>query len=104
MAYTIIEVSRQTGVSSHTLRFWAKKGCFPFVEKDKNGVKYFSKSDVEWVNWVVCLRQIGMSIEDIKTYINLAHKGIQTAKQRQAMLTKQQESLKKQIKQLQKIS
>ena len=52
MAYTIIEVEKKTGVSSHTLRFWAKKGLFPFVEKDDNQVKYFSERDVEWVRWI----------------------------------------------------
>ena len=34
MAYTIIEVERKTGVASRTLRFWADKGLFPFVQKD----------------------------------------------------------------------
>lgn len=47
MAYTIIEVEKLTGISSHTLRFWAKKGLFPFVQKDTHQVKYFADSDVE---------------------------------------------------------
>ena len=34
MAYTIIEVERKTSVASRTLRFWADKGLFPFVQKD----------------------------------------------------------------------
>lgn len=36
MAYTIKDVENLTGISSHTLRFWAKKGLFPFVQKDSN--------------------------------------------------------------------
>lgn len=47
MAYTIKEVEKETKISTHTLRFWAKKGLFPFVQKDENSVKYFSKSDIE---------------------------------------------------------
>lgn len=47
MAYVIKEVEKETKINSHILRFWAKKGLFPFVQKDENGVKYFSKSDVE---------------------------------------------------------
>ena len=43
MAYTIIEVERKTGVASRILRFWADKGLFPFVQKDSNGVRYFSE-------------------------------------------------------------
>ncbi|MCI5787281.1 MAG: MerR family transcriptional regulator [Helicobacter trogontum] len=49
MADTIIEVERKTGISSHTLRFWVKKGLFPFIDRDKNGVKYFSEKDIKWV-------------------------------------------------------
>ncbi|WP_141071075.1 MerR family DNA-binding transcriptional regulator, partial [Campylobacter fetus] len=55
MAKTIIDVEKQTGISSRTIRFWLKKGLFPFVERDKNGVNYFSDRDVEWVIWVDCL-------------------------------------------------
>lgn len=82
MAYTIIEVERKTGIPSRTLRFWADKGIFPYVEKDKNGVRYFSEKDLQWVIWVDCYRQIGMSIKDLKDYIALCVKGKSTAKER----------------------
>lgn len=82
MAYTIIEVERKTGIPSRTLRFWADKGVFPYVEKDKNGVRYFSEKDLQWVIWVDCYRQIGMSIKDLKDYIALCVKGKSTAKER----------------------
>ncbi len=82
MAYTIIEVERKTGIPSRTLRFWADKGVFPYVEKDKNGVRYFSEKDLQWVIWVDCYRQIGMSIKGLKDYIALCVKGKSTAKER----------------------
>lgn len=88
MAYTIIEVEKLTGISSHTLRFWAKKGLFPFVQKDSNQVKYFANSDVEWAKLIECMRIVGMSIEDIKEYIALCQKGIESAGQRREMLQK----------------
>ena len=91
MAYTIIEVEKLTGISSHTLRFWAKKGLFPFVQKDSNQVKYFADSDVEWAKFIECMRSIGMSIEDIKEYIMLCQKGVESVEQRKTMLIKQKE-------------
>ncbi|WP_260604707.1 MerR family transcriptional regulator [Campylobacter sp. MIT 99-7217] len=54
MTYTIIEVERLTKMPSRTLRFWANKGLFPFLEKDENEVRYFSKKDIEWVHWIQC--------------------------------------------------
>lgn len=95
MAYTIKEVERQTKISSHTLRFWAKKGLFPFVDRDKNGVKYFSQKDIAWVEWVACLRQTGMSIEDIREYVYLFPKGIKTAPRRKKLLENNIKKFKK---------
>lgn len=98
MAYTIIEVARQTGISQHTLRFWARNGLFDlFVQKDLQGVKYFDKKGVEWIVWIDCLRVMGMSIKDIKTYNILITQGIKSAKQRREMLLKQSEALNKQL-------
>lgn len=91
VAYTIIEVEKKTGVSSHTLRFWAKKGLFPFVEKDDNQVKYFSERDVEWVRWINWFRKSQMDIPTIKHYINLANKGDETAQERRDIIARQRE-------------
>lgn len=103
MAYTIIEVERKTGVSSRTLRFWLDKGLFPFVEKNKNGVRYFSEKDLEWVIWVDCYRQIGMSIEDLKRYIFLCAKGKSTAKERLEIILKLKGKILQDIKKFQSI-
>ncbi len=65
LAYTIIEVERKTGIPSRTLRFWADKGVFPYVEKDKNGVRYFSEKDLQWVIWVDYYRQIEKALREV---------------------------------------
>lgn len=101
MAYKIKEVQDLTGVSAHTLRYWAKEGLFPFVEKNHCGVKYFSNSDLEWVKLISCLRSVDMSIEEIKEYINLCSRGMTTALQRKEMLVNKRVQLLQKIKQLQ---
>lgn len=103
MAYTIIEVERKTGVSSHTLRFWAKKGLFPFVQKDDNKVKYFSKRDVEWVGWINWLRKSQMDIPIIRHYIHLANQGEGTAQERRDMIARQKEIVEDNIEELQSV-
>ncbi|ENN5833750.1 TPA: MerR family transcriptional regulator [Campylobacter lari] len=102
MAYTVIEVEKLTGISSHTIRFWAKKNLFPFVYKDKNNVKYFSQKDIAWVEWIACLRTTGMSLEDIKEYIYLFPKGIKTAPRRKELLVDQYKKIQIEIKNLKK--
>ena len=104
MAYTIKQVEKITGVSCYTLRFWAKKGVFPFIERDKNGVKYFSDSDVQWVNWVVWLRDADMSLEDIKRYAELLMQGFGSANERKALLEKAFEKIQARMARMQEIS
>lgn len=104
MAYTIKEVEERTNISCFTLRFWATKGVFAFVERDKNGVKYFSDKDLEWVRWVDWLRKTGMPIKDIVTYIHACYQGPETMPMRKKMLDKQYKMLLENIADLQNIA
>ncbi len=101
MAYTIIDVERQTGISSRTLRFWASKGLFPFTELNEHGVRYFAQSDVEWAQWIDCLRSLEMSIADIRHYLHLFAQGFSTASERKNLLQRQQISIEEHITKLQ---
>lgn len=100
MSYTIIDVERQTGISSRTLRFWAEKNLFPFTQRDKNGVRYFAKSDVDWAVWIDCLRSIDMSLEDIRRYIYLYSLGFESAPKRRDLLVRQRAKLQAHMKKL----
>lgn len=100
--YTVIDVARQTGISPRTLRFWASKDLFPLAQKDKNGVRYFSKQDIEWARWVKCLRSLDMSIKNIRLYCNLLPLGVKSATQRKNLLKEQQVKIENHIKKLQK--
>lgn len=82
MTYTIIEVERKSGISSRKIRFWLDKGLFPHLYKDKNGVRYFSEKDIDWLCWVNLYRALGMSIKDIQHYKNLCDKGESTLEER----------------------
>ncbi|TLD97489.1 MerR family transcriptional regulator [Helicobacter jaachi] len=96
MAYTIKEVEKKTGISAHTIRFWAKEGLFPYVERGgAASVRYFSDKDLEWVAIVHCLRRGGLSIEAIKHYVHLCLMGDETLEQRlEIMQAQREETLK----------
>ncbi len=102
MSYTIIDVERQTGIASRTLRFWASKGLFPFTQQNEHGVRYFAQSDVEWAQWIECLRSLDMSIEDIRRYLYLFAQGLQTSTQRKRLLQRQQSKIEQHLIKLQK--
>lgn len=89
--YTIIEVAKMTNLSPHTLRFYAKKGLFPHVTRDKNNVRKFSSKDIEYVEVVKALRLTGMPLDEIQRYINLCEIGDETIHERYHIITKQQD-------------
>ncbi len=84
--YTIKEVADIMEVSEHTLRFWAKSGFFPFVKRDSNNIRKFSKNDLEWVKIVRCLRAVGTDNKSIKRYIDLCIKGDSTIPERYGII------------------
>lgn len=102
--YTIKEVADKMDVSEHTLRFWAKSGFFPFLQRDSNNIRRFSENDLGWVKIVKCLRSVGTQNKDIKRYIDLCIVGDSTIKERyqiildtKAKALEQMEELKKQL-------
>ncbi|WP_294405826.1 MerR family transcriptional regulator [uncultured Clostridium sp.] len=100
--YTIKQISEITGISAYTIRFYDNKGLFPFLARDKNNVRLFSDNDLDWIHFVHCLRNTGMSIADIKKYIELSNQGPDTAQERYKMMVAQKEKAEKEAVEIQK--
>lgn len=96
VSYTIGEMSKKTGLSIHTLRYYEKEGIVPPPCRDDSGIRLYNNKDVEAVKFVRCLRAMGMSIADIK---RLAQKST-SIKKRLEMLEQQKEKVKLQLAQL----
>lgn len=89
--YTIKDIARITGESEHTIRYYCKEGLFPFATRDKNNVRRFSEDDVEGVTIVLCLRDTGMPLSEIRHYMDLCTEGISTLPQRLEIIRRQKE-------------
>lgn len=94
---TIKEVSEIMNISPYTLRFYDKKGLFPFVKRNARNIRIFTESDLEWVYVVQCLRETGLSISKIKQYIEMCVEGDQTIPDRLTLLEKQKCIIKMQL-------
>ncbi|MDE5603693.1 MAG: MerR family transcriptional regulator [Helicobacter sp.] len=103
MAYTIIEVERKTGIPSTKIRFWIKKGLFPFLQSNKNNVRYFSQSDIDALRWIEYLRQTKMEIKTIKLYMDLYIQGESTIAKRKEIVKNQIEYIKADLAKTQEI-
>lgn len=87
---TIKEVSEIMKISPYTLRFYDKKGLFPFVKRNERNIRIFTENDLEWVYVVQCLRDTGLPLLRIRQYIDMCVAGDQTIPDRLDLLKKQQ--------------
>lgn len=86
MIYTIKDVSKISGLSIFTIRFYNKVGLLPFVLKNNSGIRVFTESDVNLIQMICCLKNTGMKIKDIKKYIDMCMEGTDTIDSRKKML------------------
>jgi len=100
MYYTIGEIAKKVNISPHTLRFYAKEGLLPFVERSESGIRMFKDEDFEGLMLIECLKKAGMPIKDIKTFIDWTMEGDSTIDKRLEMFKKQKEAVERQIEEL----
>ena len=81
--------SAQTGLSAYTIRYYEKLGLLPGIQRNASGHRAFTTQDLEWVRFIVRLKDTGMSLDDILTYSRLRALGSTTLASRQKMLEQQ---------------
>ena len=101
MLYTIGEMAKKMNVAPSTLRYYDKEGLMPFVERSDSGIRVFKDSDLEWLSIIECLKKTGMSIKDIKIFIDWCMEGDATIDKRLALINRQRETVLEQISQMQ---
>lgn len=90
--HTVKEAAQITGLTEHAVRFYTDKGLVPSVQRNQNNIRVFDEESINWLLGVKCLKQSGMPIEDIKTYIDLCLEGDSTIPQRFALMMAHKEA------------
>ena len=98
--FTPKEVCDEVGISYETLKFYCNEGLVPNVKRDKNNYRVFDEKNIAWLKGLQCLKKCGMSIKDMKLYMNYCIEGPSTIPERKEMLNKLNESLVKRINDL----
>ena len=102
MTYAIGEFSRKCGLTTHTLRFYEKEGLLPFVHRSAAGIRFFNDADMEWISIINCLKDTGMSVKEIKVFIDWCMAGDATIEKRYHFFLEHKKKVKEQLKNLQK--
>lgn len=97
---SIGELSRQSGVSAHTLRFYEAEGILKPARRGTNGHRRYVQQDVLWLAFVLRLKQTGMPLAEIRQYASLRAQGETTLQARLTMLKLHRERLVSRIAEL----
>lgn len=68
--FSIGELSKQQNISRQTLIFYDKIGLFtPAYIDPNNGYRYYSSSQLDYLDTICIMKRIGFSLEEIKDYM-----------------------------------
>jgi DNA-binding transcriptional MerR regulator len=83
---SIQQFAARTGLSADTLRYYEKIGLLRHVARDASGFRVYGPRDLEWVGFILRLKDTGMALDDIIRYADLREGGDSTLAARQALL------------------
>lgn len=99
--YSPKEVCEILDIPYETLKFYCKEGLVPNVHRDRNNRRVFDDRNLGWLKGLMCLRRCGMSLKDMKTYMEYCLQGKKSIPQRKEMLEVTREELLEKMKELQ---
>lgn len=99
--FNIKEVAKLTGLSEHTLRYYEKQQLIKNISRDKNGYRIYSDFDIEWIHFLIKVKNTGMPLNELQKYSELMAQGNQTLPEREKMLLQHRERVENEISGLQ---
>lgn len=100
MIYAMLQACREVGMTYEALKFYCNKGLVPGVKRDKNGRRIFDERDVAWIKSLTCLKNCGLSIEEMHHYLDLCLQGPASIPERQQLLAEKRDALLARIEEL----
>jgi DNA-binding transcriptional MerR regulator len=98
MSYSIAEVSEQSGLTAHTLRYYERDGLMlRGVERSSSGHRRYTDNDVAWIEMITRLRATGMPIREVKRYTSLVRAGEGNEAERLALLVAHRQRVEAQL-------
>ncbi len=94
------ELSRRTGRSVHTIRWYEQQKLVPGVRRDDAGRRVYREQHVQWLDLLDRLRKSGMSIKQMREYAALVRRGESTLAQRREMLIEHRRRVDEQMAEL----
>ncbi|MEZ7893048.1 MAG: MerR family transcriptional regulator [Candidatus Wallbacteria bacterium] len=98
--YTVKDISEMLGMSKHTIRYYDNENLLPYVSRSESNIRLFSEYDIQWLKTVNCLRYSGLTIAQIKNYIQMCLQGDETISERAQLIFQQEKILEEKAKEI----
>lgn len=99
--YTMKQACAEVGMNYEALKFYCNEGLVPNVKRDTANRRVFDERDIAWIKSLSCLKNCGMGIAEMKTYVALCLLGEESIPQRKEILAEKREELCRQLQALQ---
>ena len=98
--YSIEQAAELSGVTAHTLRYYERIGLLAPVGRAPSGHRRYTDADLGSIRFLTLLRETGMPIRDMQTFVALTRDGEHTVPQRLAVLQAHRDALRARLAQL----
>ncbi|WP_404321891.1 MerR family transcriptional regulator [Cytobacillus firmus] len=98
MNYTIGQVAKMNQLSISQLRYYDNQGLFPFLKRTEKGNRVFDEDALKFLEIILCLKDTGMPIKDIKQFVDWSMDGYETIPHRLEMIKQQEINVLQQIR------
>ena len=98
----IQELEQQVGIERATIRYYEKEGLITGVERSRGGFRQYTDEDLEALGLVCCLKNTGMSLQEILRFVQLTREGDHTLEERVQLLREHRENVIRRIAEMQK--
>jgi len=97
--YTIKEASDQCGLPESTLRYYESIGIIDAVTRDESSKhRVYSEENINLLDAIACLNATGLSIDDMRTYLQNRTHGADAAQEQMKLLQAQYDRIQSEAK------
>ncbi len=103
MQLTIGGLSKQTGVHIETIRYYEKIGLLPAPDRSPGGHRLYDDAGVRRLHFIHRGRDLGFSLEDIRTFLNLVDHGNYTCAEVHELTSRHLSEIRQKIVELRRL-
>ncbi|QUL52742.1 MerR family transcriptional regulator [Paenibacillus tritici] len=98
---SIRQAAELTGLTEDTIRYYERIGLLPYADRKPNGHRHYSKDQILGIRFLMRLKATGMTLEQMRHYLELTRQGDGTLSERYTILEAHNDTIAHEIARLQ---